>query len=416
MPGQDVIPLAPLPTPSGGDSGKGSAELAAELLTSIAPQPAAIAPAGTPPEPPKEPPKEATKAPPAEPSKPAPAAPAPKPAPVPVDINPDDPKVPAADLRKELKRVRESSTLTLREKENQIRDLNTKLEDFSKKRIWSDDDLKLQEQATRRLAQLESELYSRDYAQSPEYKTKYQDRLDSVWAEASEEVKGLTVKYQDGVDGDNQPIMKERPASTKDLMAVIDAPVVDRLNIAKKLFGEDKEPVLQWAREVAAIRKEAGKAIEEKRNGYASEITKRQQEMATTNQNVSKFIQETTQALEKQFPDLFTAPVDQPEIADALKKGFAFVDDSAANMMTFDVNKRAATAAVVRCMAGAYPRLVMERAKMQEQIKTLQETLSKYESSDPSELGGGGGGGSDRNGPNDGGTAEMAKEFDNFPK
>lgn len=416
---QDTIPLAPLPPPGAGES-PGSAELAADLMKGFAP--ATPAPAEPPKEAPKEPPKEAPKpaapaAPkeaPKEPPKeaPKPAAAAPTPA---KDLDPDDPKITAVDLRRELKRVKESVGLTVKERDKQINQLTEKIQGFEKKRYWTDEDLKLHESATKRLSQLESELYSRDYATSPEYKTKYQDRFDQVWREASEEVKGMSVRYQDGVDADDKPLWKERPATEKDLLSVIDAPISQRIGIAKKLFGEDKEPVLQWARDIASIRKEAAQAIEEKRNGYASELTKRNQQFQEANQKINAFIQQTAGHLEKTYPNIFTAPADQPEAAEALKKGFSFVDESSARMMDFDINTRAARAAVIRSMAGAFPRLLLDNSKKDARIKELEEEVAKYNRSDPSELGGGGGGGGG-SGERDGGSESLANEIDALNK
>lgn len=409
---QDTIVVPPLPTPGGG-AGEGSAELAADFMKSLAPAaPAAPEPAKEPPQeppkqpqPPKEPPKQPTPAPKAtpEPAK-APAPPAAK------DLDPDDPKVDAKALRTELKRVKESVNLTVREKEKQISDLQGRMADFEKRRYWTDEDLKLHEASVKQLAQAQSELYSRDYASSPEYKTKYQDRFDQVWQEASQEVKGMVVRYQDGLDDEQKPIWKERPATERDLLAVIDAPISERISIAKRLFGDDKEAVLQWARDIASIRKEASKAIEEKRTSYASEMTQRNQKFQEANQKLTTFVQQTTNHLAQAYPDIFTAPADQPEAQEALKKGFGFVDESSSRMMEFDINTRAARAAVIRSMAGAFPRLLADRVRDRAEIQSLKETLAKYDKTDPGSLGGGGGGGSPPT--KEGGTDEMAAEFD----
>jgi hypothetical protein len=407
----DVVP--PLPAPSGGGGSPGSAELADDLLKGLSPAapepPAPAAPAAPTPKEPAAPAapagKEPAKEPPKEPAKPA-AAPAPK------DIDPDDQKITAAELRKELKRIKEHGATTVREKETQLSQLREQLNSFERRRYWTDDDLKASEAATKRLAQLESELYSRDFAASPEYKSKYQDRFDEIWKEASEEVQGLTVRYQDGVDEEQKPKFAERPATVKDLLAVVDAPIRDRLSIANKLFGENKEVVLGWARDIAQIRKDAARAIEEKRNGYTTELTKRNQQFQEANQKIAGFIQQTNQHLAKNYPDIFEATPDQPEAAEALKKGFAFVDESSAKMMEWDINTRAARASVVRAMAGAFPRLLSDRVRDRAEIKSLREKLAKFEKSDPSEMGGtpgSSGGGRTEKG---GGSDELAAELE----
>jgi hypothetical protein len=417
---QDQIAVPPLPAGNGGES-PGSSELAAELMSSFASPLAPTTPAKEVAAPPaKETPAAPAKAPDKAPAAPAKetSAPAAKTTPPPApakDVDPDDPKLTAQDLRKELKRLKETAGGTVREREKRISELQDQMASFEKRRYWTDDDLKLHEAATKRLATLESELYSRDYTASPEYKSKYQDRFDEVWREASEEIKGMTVRYQDGVDEANQPKYAERPATNKDLLAVTDAPASERMRIAKQLFGDDREAVLQWAREIALIRKDAAKAVEDKRNGYASEITTRNQKFQEANQKVSQFIQQQGAHLEKLYPHIFSASADKPEAQEALKKGFAFVDESSAKMMEYDINTRAARAAVIRSMAGAFPRLAMDNSRLAARVTELEEQLGKFEKSDPSNLGGAGGGGGDDS-KKDGGSDDLAREIDKLNK
>jgi len=397
-----------------------------DLMATLTPKPSA-APVETPTEPAPAaatPPKPASETPPAQPKPPAsaPAKETPKPAPakaapaaaLPKELDPDDPKLSAQDLRKELKRLKETVGGTVREREKRISELQEQMASFEKRRYWTDEDLKLHEAATKRLSELESELYSRDYTSSPEYKSKYQDRFDEVWREASEEIKGMTIRYPDGTDEAGNPKFSERQATNKDLLAVTDAPPSERMRIAKQLFGEDREAVLQWAREIAVIRKEAAKAVEEKRNGYASEITQRNQKLQAANQQVSGFIEQMSGHLEKTYPHIFSAPEDQPEAREALKKGFGFVDESSRKMMEYDINTRAARAAVIRSMAGAFPRLVMDNTRLSARVQELEEQLGKFEKSDPSNLGGTGGGGGETK--KDGGSDDLADEIDRLNK
>jgi hypothetical protein len=417
----DVAP-APLPAPSGTPS-PGSAELADDLLKGLTPSaPPAPEPAPTPSPAPTD---KVTDKPTAQPIAPAPDKdkPAPKPTgqPTTKDLDPDDQKVTAADLRKELKRIKEGGVTSLREKETQIAQLREQISLFEKRRFWTDQDLQTSEAATKRLAELESQLYARDYAESPEYKTKYQTRFDEIWKEASEEVQGLTIKYQSGTeegeDGKQKPVYSERPATVKDLLAVVDAPARDRLPIATKLFGENKEAVLGWARDLSQIRKEAQRAIEDKRTGYTAELQKRQQDFAQGQQKMSGFIQQTNDHLAKTYPHIFQATADQPEAGEALRKGFAFVDESSAKMMEFDINTRAARASVIRAMAGAFPRLVLDVTRMTAENKELREKLAKFESTDPSEMGGGGGGApAGGGGTKDGGSDDLAAEIEKLNK
>jgi predicted nuclease with TOPRIM domain len=402
------VEAPPLPTPTGGASATASQmadEFMADLTGATPP-----APAATPPEPPKEPvtPAEPPKAAPA-PPKPAAAAP-PKPAAQPapakpvVKLNIDDLKVSASDLRRHLKEIIADKDKTVGEKQKEIATLQDKIKEFEGKKFWTDDDQKLSEQATKRLAKLESDLYGRDYRQSPEFKTQFQDKFDRLWSKGVETVKGLTVTWKEG-DED-----KSRPATQQDLLRVVDAPASERYKLAKQLFGEDYPVVIDYANKLNDIRESAEEAVKNKQDNHQSETQKQADELKKVSGQIEQFVKEAGENLVQKFPDIFSAKEDEPEVAAALKKGFDFVDDARINQGKFNPNERAAKIAVIRSWAGAFPRLIHDRSRLMAENAALREEIAKYNKTDPGNLGEGAGAGGGA-GKDDGGSDELAAEF-----
>lgn len=406
------IPLkvepAPLPTPSG-DAGTGSSQMAEEFMADLAGTPAAQPAAA--PEPVKEPkaaPEPAKPA--ATPAKPAaavaPAKPAATPAPAKpaAKINIDDPKVSAADLRKHLKDILADKDKTVGEKQKEIETLQGKIKGFEGKRFWTDDDEKLSQQATQRLAQLEADLYGRDFRQSPDFKAQFQDKFDRLWSKGVETVKGLTVTWREGEED------KSRPATQQDLLRVVDAPASERYKLAKQLFGEDFTIVMDYANKLNDIREAADEAVSEKQKNYQSDTQRQAEQFKTVSTQIEQFVKEAGENLVQKFPDVFSAKEDEPEVAAALKKGFDFVDDARINQGKLNPNERAAKIAVIRAWSGAFPRLMHDRSKLMAENAALREEIAKYNKSDPGNMGEGGGEGGGA-GKDDGGSDELAAEF-----
>ena len=414
---QDKIEVPPLPT---GGTDKGAVDMAADLMTTLTAAPEPTKPAESEPKPEEKPagekPAEAPEKP-AEKPKPAPkpaaakqveppkpaAKPAAKPDTKPVDF--DDPKISAPELRKHLKDLSSRLDTTTKEKEKTVRDLQSQIDGFKQKRFWTEDDQKLLESAQKRLTEAESRLHAVDYTQSPEYLDKYKKRLDEIWKTASEEVVGLQVLLPP-VEGEEQ---KYRPANSADLLQVVDAPATQRMAIAKKLFGDDRDTVLGWAREIDLIRREASRAVAEKQSGYEKTMKERAAQDTQTQRQLQEFIHKSTESLAQKFPDIFAPPEDDPEAADALKRGFQFVDEFVNKQGEMNINEKAARTAIIRAQAAAYPRLVHDVRKLRAEVERLTSENAKLLGQDPANMGGEGGGGEAP--ADDGGTDKMAEEI-----
>lgn len=362
-----------------------------------APKPGAAAPA-TPPAKPVEAPKPAVK--PVVPTKPA-VAPKPEVKP----INPDDPAVTAPQLRKALKESQETHTKTLSQKEEEIRKLTSQMASFQGKRVWTDEDQKLLDKATQRQAELEADVYSRDYRQSPEFKTKYQEPFDKIWNEAKSELVGMKVSITGKNVESGEPEQQERTITEADIHKVVDAPANQRINVAKELFGEDRETILTHARELNLLRKSANDAVEGKQKNYQTEIQTKSTEFQKAQGDYQKFVKDSSEKFVINNPDLFTVEEGDTEAATAVDKGLQFVDSSVSGSEKMGVNERAARAALIRGMAASFPRLMLERTRLRAEVERLKTENAGFRQSDPGNAGEGGGaggsGGSDEVGGSD---------------
>lgn len=388
------------PTP---DS-SGSADLTADLISQFNTKPEVATPVVANPEPVKEAPKpaEAVKTP--EPAKEAPKAPvAPaKTAPKvePKEINADDPKLPAAELRKAYKELKDTHGKTIAEKQADIAKYQAKLKEFEGKRYWSDDDQKAADTAKSQLAQLQANLYAKDYSKSPEYKEKYIEPAQRIYTKALSRVKGMNVKV---VDPETQET-KERPATENDLLRVINAPADEKYRIAKQIFGEDAHVVTRDADLLQDLDEQSRQAVESKAKGWESEQKQAQEK---TTQEATQFQTLSRQAagsIAETYPDIFKDETD-PESKAALERGMNFVRESAGKT-DLPLAERASRAAIIEHWAGAFPRVLHERNKLKESVATLTAELEKLRGTDP----GAGGAGGEHHKPDDdeGGSDAMA--------
>jgi hypothetical protein len=287
--------------------------------------------------------------------------------------------------------------------------LQGKIREFEGKRFWTEEDQKLSEKAATRLAQLEADVYGRDYRTSPEFKAQFEDKFNRLWKKGAEVVKGLSITWTEGEEE------KTRPATERDLLRVVDAPPAERYKLAKQLFGDDFTIVMDYANKLNDIRESADEAVAEKQRNYETDSQRQAQQLQATGQQIETFVKTASDNLFQQFPEIFTAKDDQPELAAALKKGFDFVDDSRMNQGKMNVNERAARIAILRSWAGAFPRLVTEIAGLRTKLAAMETENATYRKSDPGTLGEGGGGTSTKDSEG-AGSDDLAREIERLGK
>lgn len=378
-----------------------SAALAGDIMSSLsaAPQPAAppqppkVEPAKTPPaEPPKaqqqptEPAKPlADKKPPVDPAKQPPAQP-PKTA-KPIDL--EDPKLSAPELRRHLKQVLEDTKKTIAEKDSAHTQVLARLRELESKKYWTEDDQKKFEELSKGKAALEAQIYARDYSQSPEYKKQFQDKLDEQFADAKEVVSSLTVKSLDR-DGNES----ERAGTEQDLLKLYKLTnLAERKKAAKEMFGDEFQEALDAVAPMIETRRAADRAIAEKRENYEAERKAAEENWKTQSTQIQSFMGQAFESLQQKEPEIFGFSEEDKEGTEALQRGLQFVDEATLSSASLNPTERAAKAAVLRAMAGAFPRVKIALTNAKARIAELESEIAKFKGTDPGNAGDGGAGG-----------------------
>ena len=346
------------------------------------------------------------------PPKQVPPKPQPKPAPVKPAQEPVKEKDPVA-LRKRLQEV-ETELSTFKGTATQEKaSLEAKLSDLSKKRFWTPEDEQRNTAIQKRLQEVEAQFYARDYAESPEFKEKFEKPWQKRHTEAIEDVKGMTIKTKTA-DGEDS----SRPATATDWFKVLNAPSSgDARRIAKEIFGEDAADVLAHRSTLKAMEQTGKDAIDAARTNFD---TMRQKAFEESQKNSSAFNQQResfSQALVQKYPAYFSEEGASEEEKAALKGGLDFVRQSLEQAATLPPEEHAKRAAVMALYAGAFPRLIVTNKALKAQIEDLNTRLAAFQKTDPGNAGEGGSGGGGGTGSGSAtGTNKLMEAFLDIPK
>lgn len=363
-------------------------------------------PAAKPPEkpaagktPPKAPDKAAPKAPPAAPAKPGPAKP--PEAPLNWDSAPKQFKAAHEALKTEFTRVQTDLQGKLNTVEGQLREMG-------QRRFLTPDDEAKYGALEKRQQELEAILYSQDYQQSPEFKEKYEKPAQRIFATVTKELKGMTVKYKDGEED------KTRAATMEDfgrIRALSDNPAAQR-RLAKEMFGEDADIIMNHVRKLDDITEQANAEIESKRTGWATEQKKLVEQSQKTFAESRQVYLGTDQALVNKFPHYFAEDPANPEWNNALKEGLAYVDTNSAQFNAKTPAEKAKTSAIIRRWAASWPANQILIKQLKAQLEAKETELAQYRKSDPGSIDDGSNGGTPPADGGPGGSDAMADEIE----
>jgi hypothetical protein len=396
-----VTPPAETPPPATPPALTGSAAFEAQLdgLKPEAP-PAAAPAAKTPPAKPgeaKPAPKDAKPVPVAAPKgKPAPAAPT------------LDWKTAPAEFRTAHQKLLQESQQTNTQKETEVAKLTARLAELDKRKVLTTEQEAEYQKKDERIRQIESDLYSRDYRESPEFKEKFETPWKDKYSAALGEIKGLNVTYKEN-DED-----KQRPATKADFDRVLEsATVTAARRVAKELFGDDADVALEYRAALRQIEEAGNKEVATKREGWNQNKQTFVADMESKKAAGKTAYDEYTALLSQKYPEHFAEDAANPEASTALKSGLEYVDSLGAAMGTVTPQEGAKNAAIVRMMAGAWGRNQVVIKQLKAQLEAKETELAKYRKSAPGgEDGGGGSAGVDKKG---GGSDALAATVDKLP-
>jgi hypothetical protein len=300
-------------------------------------------------------------------------------------INIDDPKVPAADLRKHLKEVLADKTRTEQEKQTEITKLNGQLKELQGKRFITPDDEKKWSKMEADLKEAQRNLYSRDFRVSPEYKQQYQDKFDSLWGKAVASLKNIPIlNGKDEVSGED----KTRQFNQADLLKVFKADVSDQYLLAKQLFGEHFNLAITYVNQLSAIDEQAQQAISDKAKNWETEYAQQQDNAKKQSETFQSLHQQATELILKNHPE-FNDKDDEPEANAAAQRGVEMVDKFLSSGNALNPTERAVQSATIRMLAANAPRLLVRAQKLSSRVTELETELSKYRGTDPGAAEGG---------------------------
>ncbi len=305
---------------------------------------------------------------------------APKPDAAPV-IDPKTPAKPEDLWEKAPGKLKGEHFKTVRVLEDKIATAEKRIKEIESKRVEAPGDNKLVEQYQKQVKELEQRLAATDYRQSADFQKQFTNRINAAYKDSVSEIASLKISMRDA-DGN----ITQRPAVEEDFRQIFGLKGAAQ-DEAIAAFGTSAYRVAAMARELMSLSRQADLALQE----HATNAEKTAQEQAlakqTGDQTYKNHYDASVAELEKSWPQYFAPDEKDPEASDALKQGYKFVDDIAANQDAFTPDQRAAYNAVVRARAAGFARAILDGNRKDAKIKSLEEELSKFRSSDPGAAG-----------------------------
>lgn len=304
--------------------------------------------------------------------------PEPKPEPAPAKTEPVPAKEEGEDVvwEKAPPKLRNNYFKTKRELESRISKLDQQIKAIESKPRETAADTKLVTEYQERIKALENDLRQSDYSKSSEFKRDYIDRWNSNFASSVKQISELSVTEM----VNDEP--KERPATEADFKMLMKLPAREQAMRIKQMFGDQAYIVASRINRLEEIQQAGMEAIA---NANAQSETKsKEKEIATQKERES--FENTRRAADGElltkYPQFFAPMEGDEEVNAALQKGYEFVD-SAATQTNLAPDERAAYASIIRARAGAFPRVVLEKNRLAQEVQTLTTELAKYRKTDP---------------------------------
>lgn len=249
----------------------------------------------------------------------------------------------------------------------------------------------------------EKKLEVEAFTKSTKFENEYEKPYADQWNRAASQFQQLTVKYQDGVDEMEQPIIKTRAATERDLLNLANMSLSDMDEAANKMFGASAPRVIQSIerlKELAELKRNAEMTAPEK----AAAARKQEQEAsAERTKALASMWSEVNKGLEERFPKAFKPEENDAEDAGALAKGFAladlllignlrpeqiellpaaFRDKLKAKEALTDLDK-VHLHALTRLKIANHDRQMARVKKLQARVAQLEKDLAEFEKSEP---------------------------------
>ncbi len=313
-----------------------------------------------------------------------------KPEPKPDEPVPDSTPIVEPVWDKAPKNLRNAHFKFKRETEEKIAKAEAKVKELEGKSVQSPDDLKKIKASEERIAALEksleekdSRLMQADYSKSDEFKRLYIDKGERAYKKAVADVKTLRVKVTDQTTQEEV----ERPATEADFNALRKLDAYEQDKKLDEMFGASAKRVAMHINNLDSIESEANEAISGAREKSAEQQKQAQKQREERNGEFEAASKRANAELLEKHAAYFAPDETNPEASKALASGYEYVDEVAKNNGKASVKEHAESTAIVRALAAAAPRLMVEKKQLAAKIKGLEEELAKYRSSSPGNAG-----------------------------
>lgn len=253
--------------------------------------------------------------------------------------------------------------------------------------------------AEKRAADLEQHIRFVDYSKSQEYQQKFWQPYVKAWADATRELKGLTMKGEDEAGNETS---REVTEADLQYFATLE-PGVRRAEI-NRLFPEDKEEVKRHINEISRLFDVSQSALKQAHEQADATVKSASEQQRQAQASRAKLWKEMNQGLAQKYPawfapadgdtegnglfdkgralaDLVFSPQDlTKESLDLLPKAFA---ETIRAGKPFTQEQLVRMHAIIRNKAANHDRLAHKVHGAQERIKELEESLKQYEESGP---------------------------------
>lgn len=240
-------------------------------------------------------------------------------------------------------------------------------------------DAKVVESLQSEIKQMRGLLKQKAYEHSDEFKGKYLDPYNNALSDAVEEVKSLSVRYQDGEE------VKTRPATEGDFKKLMALPVEEQDARIEAMFGHSARRVFNHIADLNRIRREGHSALLKAREQEAAGEREQAETSKAQQKQFERARVDSQKAIEEKWPELFSADhyESDPDSKKILEDGYAYVDSILSQSAESDVNDRAAYASALRSRAAALPLVHSQLQKVKAEVESLKAELAKYRESDP---------------------------------
>lgn len=244
------------------------------------------------------------------------------------------------------------------------------------------------EAAEKRAQELEEHIRFVDYTKSEEFRKKYAEPYEAAWKRAGKDLREIQVL--------NPETNQYRDATMDDLYALVSMPLGEARKVAKTLFGDFADDVMNHRKSIKELMDAQNSALKEAREKGAEREKAAKEMQALEKQRIDDFLAKTyTEENEavtahEKIGRFFKVEEGDEESKAALERGYAIVDEafranpSAPGLTEEQRHKAVQLHVALRNRAAAFGRLTAMVAKLESEKAALMKKLEGYQGSTPS--------------------------------